>query len=1555
MTVRWKPLLILSGLFFVVAVVGVVTMAWTLMPRSAEAVLKQARSARSAGRFADAEIHYKQALQLEPKNARIHEEFAGLYAEWSAEAATDRREALHAERYDHLVKAVKFDKSLKSPRVALLELALEHDLAADSVYWAGELLKVDPEHPDAHYVLAIEELEGRSPNIPEVKRHLKVLEERQAPPIRRALLRGRLAQASGDEAGLRRVVEEASSIEVAAGAATADRIAQVRLEALAVQSMKDQEGLERRVEALLARVSELVDGPEVPPARVARLSQLLEQTQRALKASGTGTGRSEDRPVREAVVERLERALESMFQKALESGREADLQVYLTYANHLRYRQEHARCLQVVEEALGRPAATRPANSIQVLGLHAVAVEVALGRQDDEQRYQRAEPHIRALLAASEPRFRGLGHLFQGAVDLERSGLIQAASRPRAGEAAAGEPGEAAVRAAQAKSRASALHHLKQAAELLPFVPEAQARYGVALVLTQEQGLGRQYLQNALRGGNLDPQYQFWAAWTILQAGYPEEAEPVVESLFRQLAQGAIPRELEGTLHQIRGEIYQARRRPGDLERAAAEFEKAKAGGTGTAPGVLLRQAQIDMQLGRFDEAQARIDQLRRSGQGGAAAENLAILILEDRGRKEEARATLRAARQRYPRAPELIGLEAALLVKDQRPEDAEKTLAEYLRHDPDHVTLTLMRAEVLAENLKRPDEARAILLELADRCENSSPLVQLAQLEMERGDLEAAEKAIAAIRSRWKEAAASDILDGQLALKRGNLTAAADHFAAALRKDPDNKIVQFWKAQIDSRTGSIADAARTLEELVRNQPTKEVDHGVSLMTAAQSALANLSLQKGDVDDAIRRFEELRRSSETGTLTKPDRWQLITAYAAKGQWNTARRELAAILNDPVNPPSEDERVRGANLYRQHDEHAAALAQLDYVLKVNPAHPAAVVTRSYIHLKQANHAEARAILRRAIDRSQDQGAKPPAVLFLMLAAVENEAPPAESAAQRARGALEEGLAVQPHSIELVQAEYLVLAASGDPQAAVAFVESRAESEPKGPFRRMLVEIYRERLEYSKAESLLRDLVQETPDDPNLAAALVQVVSLQAAQAVALGEADRSRDLDQRTMALIRQYRERFPSHPAFLQAECDVAVRAGDFPRALTLTQELDQVAKASTLGPMLRARIFAIQGKPRDAARAYEEALERNPAQNDIRLLLGQTLLELGEYEEVLRQARRIQQTDRDRVDALLLEARALAESGPAGPQRESSLTAAVDRLQTAIARAPRLAEAYHSLASIELKRGRREEARAVLTKCLEANPDDTATIARLLELTAGPGDQGQSPSPADLDQVRALVAELSARDGKGALVLAAAVGLHKAGQLEMALPLAEKAATMLESPTAHLNLGDLLLSIAESRNDSAALPLLERAVEQYDRVLKLVPNSVEAINNKAWVLHTHLGRSPQALELATGLLNRVDPAKLPGEFFDTLGFIQEGMGQLQDAEQSYLQGLKRAPDHPMLNYHYGRLIAADTERASRAKGYLARALAGRDQLSPAMAEEADRILRQLGPGIKGN
>ena len=90
------------------------------------------------------------------------------------------------------------------------------------------------------------------------------------------------------------------------------------------------------------------------------------------------------------------------------------------------------------------------------------------------------------------------------------------------------------------------------------------------------------------------------------------------------------------------------------------------------------------------------------------------------------------------------------------------------------------------------------------------------------------------------------------------------------------------------------------------------------------------------------------------------------------------------------PRTNDERVRAAHLYHQHGDEAAAEAQLAAVLKVNPAHPAAVVTQAYLLAEGKKLDLAATLLRQAIAGTAARaGEKPPAVFYLMLAAIENQ--------------------------------------------------------------------------------------------------------------------------------------------------------------------------------------------------------------------------------------------------------------------------------------------------------------------------------------------------------------------------------------------------------------------------------------------------------------------------------------------------------------------------------------------------------------------------------------
>ena len=201
-----------------------------------------------------------------------------------------------------------------------------------------------------------------------------------------------------------------------------------------------------------------------------------------------------------------------------------------------------------------------------------------------------------------------------------------------------------------ARLRESAVKHLKIAAAQLPDIAEAQARYGVALVLAGEQNLGRQFLQTALRLGSLDPQFQLWAAWAILQAGYPEEAEPIVAALLRQVAAGNAPRELEAGLYLLSGEIHQSRRTPDDLNKAVGFFEKALATGRETSANVVFRLAQIDVQIGtvRSGPGPDRCLENSRDGKPGRRAARR----LDARATRQERRRPVAASSGAVPSIP---------------------------------------------------------------------------------------------------------------------------------------------------------------------------------------------------------------------------------------------------------------------------------------------------------------------------------------------------------------------------------------------------------------------------------------------------------------------------------------------------------------------------------------------------------------------------------------------------------------------------------------------------------------------------------------------------------------------------------------------------------------------------------------------------------------------------------------------------------------------------------------------------------------------------------------
>ncbi|HEU5115417.1 MAG TPA: tetratricopeptide repeat protein, partial [Isosphaeraceae bacterium] len=759
--------------------------------------------------------------------------------------------------------------------------------------------------------------------------------------------------------------------------------------------------------------------------------------------------------------------------------------------------------------------------------------------------------------------------------------------------------------------------------------------------------------------------------------------------------------------------------------------------------------------------------------------------------------------------------------------------------------------------------------------------------------------------------------------------------------KDPSNKVALFWKAQIDDLTGSGADAQRIFEQIVRDKPVKELDAGLPLAIAAEWSLASRALDKQNYEDAIARFQALLKKPEAAELNRSIRWKLATAHAAQGQAKEARREVEQLLSDPK--VTSDERVRAADVFRNQGDETSANAQLDLVLKANPAHSGAVAYRSLMLTSKGQTGEAIQLIRSALALEQSQ---PPAI-YLMLAAMENLGD--AKAKVRAIEALDEGLKVYPQSIDLLQARYALMTEAKDPNA-VAFVEERAKANPTGPARTLLVDIYAERGELDKAREVLRTLIDETPKTSPAAASMLSrmagFVAAQAAEAARKGDTRNESVHLREADNLIADGRERFPDDLRFPRLECELAARSGDLPRAKRLAQEMADTYASSPVGLVLLGGLNAAEGQSREAARAFEQALGRNPSDVTVRLDLARVLLAMNEADEAIHQAETVLKSSPDLPAAVVLKARALASLPGKPAQVSTNREKALALLLAVVQKNPNLVEAAHLASDIQILQGRRGEGIQTLQSTLKANPQDDAGLSLLVQRLTEPGSTSESVAMAGQ-----LAESYAANDESGVFSLALAVGFQKANRADLALPWAEKAASKIDQPVVHLTYGDVLLAQGEATTEPAtSRELLEKAIREYDQVLKLQPQSVEAINNKAWVLHRHFNRNAEALELAEGLTRQRSENDLPPEFLDTLGAIQAAVGHLDDAERTFRKGLTRAPEHPILNFHLGRLLSSQAHRADEAKPYLEKARSLKDALPQSMAVEVDDLLARVAP-----
>ena len=107
-----------------------------------------------------------------------------------------------------------------------------------------------------------------------------------------------------------------------------------------------------------------------------------------------------------------------------------------------------------------------------------------------------------------------------------------------------------------------------------------------------------------------------------------------------------------------------------------------------------------------------------------------------------------------------------------------------------------------------------------------------------------------------------------------------------------------------------------------------------------------------------------------------------------------------------------------------------------------------------------------------------------------------------------------------------------------------------------------------------------------------------------------------------------------------------------------------------------------------------------------------------------------------------------------------------------------------------------------------------------------------------------------------------------------------------------------------------------QRALQCYESVLQLNPNSLVALNNIAYLLSERLGQVDRALDFARRVRNLAPQDPYAG---DTFGWIMWKKGQYVEALAALQQSAERLGDQPEVQYHLGmaQYMSGDTAAAT--------------------------------------
>ncbi|MDB5976219.1 MAG: prsT [Nevskia sp.] len=602
------------------------------------------------------------------------------------------------------------------------------------------------------------------------------------------------------------------------------------------------------------------------------------------------------------------------------------------------------------------------------------------------------------------------------------------------------------------------------------------------------------------------------------------------------------------------------------------------------------------------------------------AARGDAYLELKDRARAKEAYQQAVAAKPGY--ADALIGLariagyendtdgasrfaeqavaanpnnSAVLLFKGillrslDKSEEAGAALSQAIKLQPDFVAARLERASI-AIGAGQFDAAKADIDAAKKAAPNSlSPIYSQAVLDFARGNYAAANDSLLKVLKSAPEHMPAILLAGAVDLNLGSLKQAEQHLKKYLEAFPDNAYARKLLAQVQIQNSQPAAAVATLSPIM-----KAGAQDVQVLTMAGQS----SMQVQDFAKASQYFEQ-------ATAMAPNKAPLHTSLGVariqQGDHAEGIIELErATALDPKSEPAGIVLVRTELSLKHYDK---ALAAAKALVAAQPANADLRILEGSVHLAKGDLAAARASFEKAASLQPNQFDP-----VMNLARMEVAANQPDAAKQRLAAFLDKN----QKSVGAMVALAALAETQKRPEEATSWYEKANAENPDaiGPSSQVVLHYLRNN-QPAKALTLARKMQIAHPGNPALldllgqaqhanndnAAALetysqlVNVIPKSAFAQSRLATVHLSLKNEAAAADDLKKAAALDPNFVPAKLAQIDIAMARGNYDQALLLARQVEKIDPRSAVGYLLEGNILAVQKKPEQAIKPFEQAL----------------------------------------------------------------------------------------------------------------------------------------------------------------------------------------------------------------------------------------------------------------------------------------------------------------------------------------------------------------------------